>query len=70
MNSKDIGDEWVVANDAHNRFGVDRSWLREKSGQGQIRKRTLEWNNGNGEARVKYLYNVLDIREALRASQG
>lgn len=60
-----IQQEWVTAKDAHFKFGVNRSWLRDKWGEGKIRRKGIAMTMWSGEHSVKYLYSVADIRKEL-----
>ena len=59
--------DWITADDAHQRFGTVRSWIRDNWKAGTIRRRTISGIAHDGSIRFKYLYCVADIERELES---
>ena len=62
--------DWIMADDAHQRFGTVRSWIRDNWKAGKIRRRTISGTAHDGSIRVKYLYCVADIERELEKTES
>ena len=62
--------EWITADDAHQRFGTVRSWIRDNWKAGTIRRRTISGIAHDGSIRFKYLYCVADIERELKKTES
>lgn len=62
--------DWITADDAHQRFGTVRSWIRNSWKAGNIRRRTISGIAHDGTIRFKYLYCVADIERELEKTES
>ena len=62
--------DWITADDAHQRMGTVRSWIRDNWKAGKIRRRTISGIAHDGSIRFKYLYCVADIERELKKTES